>query len=75
MEKRCGDDGKWEGRNGTQDSPLGWTNYTPCYTSETWFLLRKIYTGNKDAAEVKQKMLMHHSKYFLIILDCIYICI
>ncbi|KAK0176478.1 hypothetical protein PV328_000610 [Microctonus aethiopoides] len=52
VEKRCGDDGKWEGRNGTQDSPMGWTNYTPCYTSETWFLLRKIYTGNKDAAEV-----------------------
>ncbi|XP_058806073.1 PDF receptor-like isoform X2 [Phymastichus coffea] len=56
VEKRCGDDGRWEGRDGTtgdRDSPSGWTNYTPCFTPEMLLLIRKLYTGSEDLAKVK----------------------
>lgn len=55
VEKRCGDDGRWEGRAGTageRDSPNGWTNYTPCFTPEMLLLIRKLYTGSEDLGKV-----------------------
>ncbi|XP_043266612.1 PDF receptor isoform X2 [Venturia canescens] len=55
-ERRCSDDGRWEGRGGVigeRESPNGWTNYTPCFTPEMLLLIRKLYTGNEDAAKVK----------------------
>lgn len=54
-ERKCSDDGRWEGKNGTpgeRDSPNGWTNYTPCFTPEMLLLIRKLYTGNEEAAKV-----------------------
>ncbi|XP_063987370.1 PDF receptor-like isoform X2 [Diachasmimorpha longicaudata] len=55
-ERRCSEDGRWEGRNGTpseRDHPNGWTNYTPCFTPETRLLMRKLNVGNEEAAKVK----------------------
>ncbi|GFG35417.1 hypothetical protein Cfor_07744 [Coptotermes formosanus] len=52
--KRCSIDGRWEGRrSGVFTSPQGWTNYTPCYTPEMLQLIRKLYAGSEDAANVK----------------------
>ncbi|XP_071451372.1 PDF receptor [Hetaerina americana] len=31
----------------------GWTNYTPCFTPEMLQLLKKLYSGSEDEAEVK----------------------
>ncbi|XP_025602935.2 PDF receptor isoform X1 [Athalia rosae] len=69
VEKRCGDDGQWEGREGSYgirggssspgnpsvstNGPHGWTNYTPCFTPEMLQLIRKLYSGSEDAAKVK----------------------
>ncbi|XP_046741752.1 PDF receptor [Diprion similis] len=68
VEKRCGEDGQWEGREGSfagRGSPVsggsenvhgeshGWTNYTPCFTPEMLQLIRKLYSGSEDAAKVK----------------------
>lgn len=51
-ERRCSENGKWEGRHGERDSPNGWTNYTPCFTPEMLLLIQKLYTGNEGAAKV-----------------------
>ncbi|KAF7993218.1 hypothetical protein HCN44_006278 [Aphidius gifuensis] len=54
-ERRCSVNGSWEGRGkfGEQDSPNGWTNYTPCFTPEMLMLIRKLYAGTKDAAKLR----------------------
>jgi hypothetical protein len=55
VEKRCDEDGQWEGRTGNpreRDSPSGWTNYTSCFTPEMLLLIRKLYTGSEDLAKV-----------------------
>ena len=55
VEKRCGEDGRWEGREGAaseRDTPSGWTNYTPCFTREMLQLIRKLHTGSEDLAKV-----------------------
>ncbi|CAG9805319.1 unnamed protein product [Chironomus riparius] len=41
-ERRCSNDGKWEGRLGSTDSARGWTNYTPCYLPEILELITKM---------------------------------
>ena len=54
-EKICGENGQWEGRRGSamaKDSSTGWTNYTPCFTSEMLSLIQKLYTGSEDEAKV-----------------------
>lgn len=53
-ERRCSVNGSWEGRgkNGDFYSPNGWTNYTPCFTTEMLMLIRKLYAGNEEAAKV-----------------------
>ncbi|XP_034943280.1 PDF receptor [Chelonus insularis] len=52
-ERICSDDGKWLGRNGERELSNGWTNYTPCFTPEMLILIRKLYAGNENAAQVK----------------------
>lgn len=56
VEKRCEEDGRWEGRSGLlggeRDSPSGWTNYTHCFTPEMLLLFKKLYSGNPDLAQV-----------------------
>ncbi|XP_033223584.1 PDF receptor [Belonocnema kinseyi] len=55
-EKRCGENGLWVSRSGLateKDSPIGWTNYTPCYTEETISLFQKIYAGSEEDARMK----------------------
>jgi hypothetical protein len=34
-------------------SPQGWTNYTPCFTPEMLQLMKKLYAGSEDAANVR----------------------
>jgi hypothetical protein len=52
--KRCSVDGRWEGRrSGVFTSPQGWTNYTPCFTPEMLQLIRKLYAGSEDTANVR----------------------
>ncbi|KAL7292869.1 hypothetical protein TKK_0013542 [Trichogramma kaykai] len=52
--KRCDEDGHWEGREGSErDAPSGWTNYTPCFTPEMLLLVKKLYAGSSDLAQVK----------------------
>ncbi|XP_048754972.2 PDF receptor-like [Ostrea edulis] len=45
--RRCGETSVWEG-----PQPLGYSNYTDCYTPESWRLLAKFY-GNKSAEDRK----------------------
>ncbi|KAK6629841.1 hypothetical protein RUM43_003661 [Polyplax serrata] len=52
--KKCLGIGHWEGRvRGTYDSPQGWTNYTTCFTRETWELFKMLYAGSEDNAKIK----------------------
>ena len=56
VEKNCGENGHWESRRSSaaeEDSPNGWTNYTPCFTQETLSLFQKIYTGSEEDAKVR----------------------
>ncbi|XP_024082616.1 PDF receptor isoform X2 [Cimex lectularius] len=48
--KKCLETGRWEGKG-----LAGWTNYTPCYSTEMLHLYRKLFSGSspKDAAEMK----------------------
>lgn len=41
-ERRCSDEGKWEGKPGQLASSRGWTNYTPCYYPEILELLNRL---------------------------------
>lgn len=38
----CDETGKWVGRRLNESSPIGWTNYTPCFPLEVKMLLDKI---------------------------------
>lgn len=40
-ERRCSDEGKWEGKNGASNIQ-GWTNYTNCYLPELLALKKKL---------------------------------
>lgn len=52
--KTCLSSGRWEGRiKGSNDSPQGWTNYTTCFTAETWELFKMLYSGSEDNAKIK----------------------
>lgn len=51
-ERRCSDEGKWEGKPGGDPASNGWTNYTNCYLPEILELLKKL--GNKDESEVRE---------------------
>ncbi|XP_014203665.1 PDF receptor [Copidosoma floridanum] len=53
VEKRCGENGSWEGKVGELSPPSGWTNYTPCFTPEMMLLLQKLYTGSEDLANAR----------------------
>ncbi|KAH0953400.1 hypothetical protein HN011_005870 [Eciton burchellii] len=51
VEKRCGYNGRWEIQNGTnasEDSPIGWANYTTCLTPEMLQLHYRVYNNNLD---------------------------
>ncbi|EEB11610.1 class B secretin-like G-protein coupled receptor GPRcal2, putative [Pediculus humanus corporis] len=52
--KKCLPGGRWEGRiKGHDDSPQGWTNYTTCFTPETWQLFKMLYADSEDTAKIK----------------------
>ncbi|KAL5007212.1 hypothetical protein ScPMuIL_016018 [Solemya velum] len=53
--KKCGIDGRWEGQTpGDYSKPMGYTNYTMCYTPDALMLYNK-YFGDKT---MEQKQMM-----------------
>lgn len=54
-ERRCGLDGRWEGKSNitSPENSNGWTNYTPCFPPEVQDLLNRLYAGgNEDIVSV-----------------------
>ncbi|KAG5680989.1 hypothetical protein PVAND_010463 [Polypedilum vanderplanki] len=54
-ERRCSREGKWESKPGTPESPLGWTNYTPCYLPEIYDLLQKLGDDVGDKIKIAER--------------------
>lgn len=51
VEKKCGYNGRWEAKNGTnmnEESFVGWANYTTCLTPEMLWLHYRIYNNNNN---------------------------
>lgn len=56
-ERRCSDEGKWEGKPGTAVvNNQGWTNYTNCYLPGVLKLLRQL--GNETEVRVSVDVMM-----------------
>ncbi|XP_036148824.1 PDF receptor isoform X3 [Monomorium pharaonis] len=58
VEKKCGYNGRWEAQNGTsisEDSFIGWANYTTCLTPEMLWLHYRVYNNNVEG-EMKMEI-------------------
>ena len=57
--KHCDASGRWNGKDATDfDLVQGWTNYTPCFTPELQELMKELYSGSEEDAQVIQNCLL-----------------
>lgn len=58
--RKCNNMGYWESRYLNDSHSYGWTNYTPCYSTEIQQLFSKLYKGDSPTMKFEVAMRTRH---------------